>query len=135
LNWGSDARNHARDELKAKGLSDKEANAELNKRKDLADLAKKAPAGHLRRMVDPYDKSQDLTLRARSYLHSNCAQCHVEAGGGNVQMGLEVTPPRDKMRAGGDKPVHDSYGIAGARLVDPGHTERSVLLHRISHRQ
>jgi mono/diheme cytochrome c family protein len=41
-----------------------------------------------RKPVDLYDKEQDVALRARSYLHSNCAQCHVEAGGGNAQMKL-----------------------------------------------
>jgi hypothetical protein len=32
------------------------------------------------------------------------------------------------------KPVHDSYGIKDARIVAPGHPERSILLYRISHR-
>jgi hypothetical protein len=85
-------------------------------------------------MVDPYDKTQDLTLRARSYLQSNCAQCHVEAGGGNAQMELEFATKLDKMRVVNTKPVHDSYGIPDAKLIYPGHPEKSVLLHRISHR-
>jgi hypothetical protein len=32
------------------------------------------------------------------------------------------------------KPVHDAYGLKDARLVAPGHPERSVLLTRIAHR-
>ncbi len=32
------------------------------------------------------------------------------------------------------KPLHDTFGIADAKLVNPGHPEKSVLLKRISHR-
>jgi uncharacterized repeat protein (TIGR03806 family) len=85
-------------------------------------------------LVDPYDPKQDLELRARSYLHANCSQCHVEAGGGNAQMELEFTRDLREMRVIDVKPIHDSYGLPEARLVAPGHPERSVLLRRISHR-
>ena len=34
----------------------------------------------------------------------------------------------------GAKPVHDGFGLEGAKLVDPGHPERSVLLERVSKR-
>jgi uncharacterized repeat protein (TIGR03806 family) len=88
-----------------------------------------------RRLVDPYDAKQDVGLRARSYLHANCAQCHVEAGGGNAQMELEFTTPLDKTRLIDVKPLHDTFGLPDARLVAPGHPERSVLLRRISHRE
>lgn len=93
-----------------------------------------APTAKDRRLVDPYDAKQDLGLRARSYLHANCAQCHVEAGGGNAQMELEFPTPLDKMRLIDVKPLHDTFGLPDARLVAPGHPERSVLLRRISHR-
>lgn len=92
------------------------------------------PPEQYRKLVDPYDRTQEIDLRARSYLHSNCAQCHVEAGGGNSQMELEFTTPVGKMRLIDVKPVHDSYGIEDARLVAPGHPERSILLQRIAHR-
>ena len=65
---------------------------------------------------------------------NNCAICHVEAGGGNAQMELEFTTKREKTRILDVKPVHDTYGLAEARLIAPGHPERSVLLHRIAHR-
>jgi hypothetical protein len=89
---------------------------------------------NLKKLVDPYDKSQDLTARVRSYLHSNCAQCHVESGGGNAQMELEFTRTLAEMKIINVKPVHDTFGLKDARLVAPGHPERSVLLHRISQR-
>ena len=31
-------------------------------------------------------------------------------------------------------PVHDKFGLQDAKLVAPGHPERSVLLYRLSHR-
>jgi hypothetical protein len=49
-------------------------------------------------------------------------------------MELELTTARDKMNVLGVKPLHDAFGIADARIVDPGHPERSVLLERISKR-
>ena len=50
-------------------------------------------------------------------------------------MELEFTTPLDKMRVINTKPVHDTFGIKAAALVVPGHPERSVLLHRIGHRE
>lgn len=86
------------------------------------------------RLVDPYDASADLTARARSYLHANCAQCHVEAGGGNSAMELGFTTKLDKTRLIDVKPLHHTFDLPDARLVAPGSPERSVLLHRMTHR-
>jgi hypothetical protein len=49
-------------------------------------------------------------------------------------MELEFTTKREKARIIDVKPVHDTFGLPDARLISPGHPERSVLLHRISHR-
>jgi hypothetical protein len=87
-----------------------------------------------RKLVDPYDSKQSLEARVKSYLHANCAHCHVEAGGGNAQMELEFVTPLAKMRLIDAPPVHQKFDIEEARLVAPGHPERSVLLHRVSHR-
>ena len=92
------------------------------------------PPEELERLVDPYDHSASLLQRAKSYLHSNCANCHVDAGGGNSQILLEFATDLDKMKLIDAVPVHDRFGLPDARLVAPGHPERSVLLHRMSNR-
>jgi mono/diheme cytochrome c family protein len=86
------------------------------------------------RLVNPYDPRESLDARARSYLHANCAQCHVEAGGGNAQMELEYTTLPGRMRLFDVKPLHDSFGVKDARLIAPGSAERSVLVRRIANR-
>jgi glucose/arabinose dehydrogenase len=85
-------------------------------------------------LVDPYSDGSSLELRVRSYLHANCAQCHVSAGGGNSQIELNFSTPIAKAKLLGVKPVHDTFGLADARLVVPGHPERSVLLKRLKMR-
>ncbi len=85
-----------------------------------------------RRLVDPYDSMQDIALRARAYLHSNCAQCHVEAGGGNALIDLEFTTKLDKMNLIDVRAQHDAFGLKDAKLIAPARPEGSVLLHRMS---
>jgi uncharacterized repeat protein (TIGR03806 family) len=130
-----------REELQAKGLGDKELKERLEKEtaarlqgKPAVSLLLTFPPEKYRRLADPYDPKADLTARARAYLHANCAQCHVEAGGGNARMELGFTTPLDKTRVIDVKPLHDTFGLPDARLVAPGHPERSVLLQRVSHR-
>ncbi len=85
-------------------------------------------------LANPYDARQDLEARARSYLHVNCAACHVAAGGGNSRMELGFGTPREKMELIEARPQHDSFGIFNAMLVAPGDPDRSVLIRRLSHR-
>jgi glucose/arabinose dehydrogenase len=88
--------------------------------------------GEYRRLVDPYDRKQPLELRARSYLHANCAQCHVEAGGGNAQMELEFITAPEKMRVLDVKPLHHHFDGAEPRLIAPGAPERSMIYRRLA---
>lgn len=85
-------------------------------------------------LADPYDESEPLADRALSYLHSNCAQCHVAAGGGNSQMILSFGTATEKQNLINADPLHDRFGIADAKLVAPGSPERSLLLQRIARR-
>jgi uncharacterized repeat protein (TIGR03806 family) len=88
----------------------------------------------LDRLVDPSDPAADLGLRARSYLHANCSICHVEAGGGNSAMDLEINAEADEVRVIDARPVHTTFGIEDARIVAPGRPDRSVLLYRMERR-
>ncbi len=89
---------------------------------------------NLTKLVDPYDNKQDLTLRAKSWLHVNCSTCHVEAGGGNAAMELGFATALDKMRILDTKPVHSAFDLPDAKLIAPGAPERSVMLHRLGMR-
>jgi uncharacterized repeat protein (TIGR03806 family) len=94
----------------------------------------KDKAAREKHLVDPFDKSASLEARAKSYLHANCAICHVDAGGGNAQIDLEFTTPLNKMRLLDVKPLHDTFGIKDAKLIVPGDPERSILFQRIARR-
>lgn len=142
VNWYADAVEELRRQLVAEGLTAEEAAAFMaeqapapGQRQPAVSTLLSFPPEQYHALVDPYDAHQDLDRRARSYLHANCSQCHVLAGGGNSQMELEYTTPRADMRLIDVPPLHHRFGLADARLVAPGEPERSVLLLRISHRQ
>jgi uncharacterized repeat protein (TIGR03806 family) len=88
----------------------------------------------LPRLVDPSDATAPIEDRARSYLHANCASCHVEAGGGNAAINLRFDAPLERLHLVDESPTQGDLGIADARLVAPGHPERSILFHRITRR-
>jgi putative heme-binding domain-containing protein len=91
----------------------------------------KSPAEYAH-LVNPYDEQASLDARARSYLHANCSQCHVEAGGGNSAIVLEFNRKSPATNLFTLPPKHDKFGLTGAELVAPGDPNRSVLLYRIS---
>lgn len=139
IDWAGESRNRLREDLKKSGLDDKvvgEKLAGLNTAQDQRGSVRSSLLSfsndRYQKLANPYDSSADLDSRARSYLHSNCAICHVEAGGGNAQMQLEFSTLREKMKLIDEVPVHDKFGLQDARLIAPGHPERSVLLHRVS---
>ncbi len=141
-NYHGDTTAAMRKELEAAGLKEQQIGERIAAATDTR--GQRGPVGttsmlaqdpaNIQRLVDPYDRSQPLDLRARSYLHANCSQCHVEAGGGNAQMDLEFTTARDKVKVFDVRPVHHTFGIADARLVAPGDPARSVLLQRVARR-
>ena len=88
----------------------------------------------LPKLVDPYDETLSLELRARSYLHANCASCHVPAGGGNASIELSYQTPNAKMGVFETSPRHQDFGIMDAKIIASGNPDRSVLLQRIVRR-
>ena len=142
LPYADEFKASVREGAKAKGVQDKEADAAADREASArerrgAEGKEEMLASALRRylrLADPADAKADLAARARSYLASNCAQCHVMAGGGNAQIELGFATPLKEMKLVDVKPQHHTFGLPEARLIAPGHPERSVLLHRISHR-
>jgi uncharacterized repeat protein (TIGR03806 family) len=86
----------------------------------------------LARLADFNDKSQPVDVRARSYLHSNCAHCHMKWGGGNAEFKLLSTIPLKDMGIVNVSPAHGSFDLKDARLIVPGAPERSVIYHRMA---
>ncbi|MBL8809071.1 MAG: PQQ-dependent sugar dehydrogenase [Planctomycetaceae bacterium] len=92
------------------------------------------PVDELTKLVNPFDETHDIAVRARSYLHANCYNCHIEAGGGNSQFSAEFTATPDQQKLLGARPVHNAFSLPDAALIQPAHPESSVLFHRISQR-
>ncbi|MBL8816793.1 MAG: PQQ-dependent sugar dehydrogenase [Planctomyces sp.] len=92
------------------------------------------PADQLERLVDPFDETQPLESRARSYLHANCSNCHIEAGGGNSAFSIEFNTKPEQARLIDATPVHQRFAIEDAKVVASGSPARSILYHRINRR-
>lgn len=88
--------------------------------------------GSSARLVNPHDDKAELELRARSWLHANCASCHREHGGGSVPLMVNAEMPASEMRAIDEKLTRGDYGMSDARVIAPGLPGSSVLLHRIA---
>lgn len=89
----------------------------------------------LPKLADPYDATQDLTERARAYLHSNCSVCHQPAGGGNASMDLRYQVALEQCGLINETPRHLNFEIPDAKLVSPGNPGESVLLRRVATRE
>lgn len=85
----------------------------------------------LPRLYDYNDEKVDLPQRARSYLHANCAICHMKWGGGNAEFLLLYTAPLADLGILNVKPAHGAFGVADARLLVPGQPERSLIYTRM----
>jgi len=141
VNWSSEMTSHLRNDLQREGKTRSEIDEQLrqwtatrDQREPVLSSLLFQPPERYPRLADPYDRAESLDARARSYLHANCAHCHVEAGGGNAQMQLEFTTPLSQMKVVGEVPLHHKFDLPDARLIAPGAPDRSVLYHRLAHR-
>lgn len=91
--------------------------------------AEKEPA-----IPDPHGSDKfTLDQRARGYVHANCAHCHrFGGGGGAVLLELDAFKPLKETMAFDAKPRQGDFGLADARIIAPGHPERSVLYYRMA---
>jgi uncharacterized repeat protein (TIGR03806 family) len=96
-------------------------------------FSNKAPAAaELPKLADYDDATQPVEVRSRSYLHSNCAHCHIKWGGGNAEFKLLATLPLEEMGIVNVPPAHGNFGKKDAKLLVPGRPDQSILLHRMN---
>jgi uncharacterized repeat protein (TIGR03806 family) len=77
------------------------------------------------------DETANINLRARSYLHSNCSNCHRANGPTPVNIDLHFATAFAATRTCNIPPVAGDLGISNAQLIAPGEPARSVLLERM----
>lgn len=92
------------------------------------------PVPSLPRLVNPADVNETLEKRVRSYLHANCANCHVKEGGGNSKIVLSYNRAIDKTGLLNQTPLHGAFGLLDAKLIKPGFPLQSVLVERLRRR-
>lgn len=83
---------------------------------------------------DPYGAAGTLAERARSYLHTNCSQCHRPGSGTPSNMDLRFSTALAATNACDALPQAGDLGIVNARLIAFGAADRSVLLARMNRR-
>ena len=83
-------------------------------------------------VVSTENLDSSLTQRARSYLHVNCAHCHLPDGPTSSPMDLRLTTPFASA-AICNAPITrpENAHRSDALLVAPGDSQRSFLLHRM----
>jgi uncharacterized repeat protein (TIGR03806 family) len=77
------------------------------------------------------DVQATVEQKARSYLHTNCSNCHQPDGPTPVTLDLRFTTSLAQMNACNQTPTAGDVGIVGAKLIAPGDPSRSVLLKRM----
>ncbi|MEM1433785.1 MAG: Calx-beta domain-containing protein [Pseudomonadota bacterium] len=101
---------------------------------DLLTVDVPEPVSALPALVDPFDSGESLEARARAYLHTNCASCHVTGGGTPVDLNLDYRVPLSATQTCDVVPQNGTLGISNARLSAPGDAARSVLVARVNRR-
>ena len=90
------------------------------------------PAGQYAALVDPYDPSSgSLDLRARSYLETNCANCHRPGGPTALDMDLRAGIEIGAMNTHGILASAGNLGIPEAKRIDPFASDSSVVYQRM----
>jgi uncharacterized repeat protein (TIGR03806 family) len=81
---------------------------------------------------NPTGTAGTLNERARSYLHTNCSQCHRPNGPTTSNMDLRYSTPLASTNACDVVPGLGDLGIGNARLIAPGAADRSVMPARMN---
>jgi uncharacterized repeat protein (TIGR03806 family) len=88
---------------------------------------------HSPRMPSYRDPEVSAELRARSFMHANCAHCHnPSTAAGQLPFDLRFETPLYRMAFCDQPAERASFGLPDPKLVDPGHADQSIALIRTS---
>ncbi len=85
---------------------------------------------HYPRLANITNSAAAPEFRVRSYLDANCSMCHRPGGAGAFFDARFDTPLKKQNLING--PVANQLGIAGAKVIVPGDTNKSILFYRVS---
>ena len=88
-------------------------------------------ASQFKKYVSLSDKTQTLEKRVKSYLASNCVQCHQPDSPARSHMDFRFKTPVEFMNVIGQKPNAGDMNMPDALLVKPGKKESSILWLRL----
>lgn len=88
----------------------------------------------LPQLADPFDATADLAARARSYLHANCAHCHLPGGPAPTTIDLRFETAWTATGLCNANPQNGDLGVPNARLVRPGSADESITWLRAAMR-
>jgi len=91
----------------------------------------KAPAA-LPKLAALDDVTASPELRVRSYLDVNCAACHHPGGPSRGNFDARFITPLAKQNVVDGLPAAGDLGLPGARVILPGHPEKSLMLQRLT---
>ncbi len=105
-------------------------NNQLDLMSDLGYFESEIDSEQASRLYALSDQSASVEQRARSYLHSNCSNCHRPGAQGGF-MDLRFDTPLSNTNICDVAPTDGDLGVNDARRVAPGDASRSVLLLRM----
>ena len=87
----------------------------------------------LPKLVRPDDTAASLEARARSYLHGNCAHCHMPGGYNSTEVDIDLRSELDiaDARLCGQPIRHEIFSRDGTLVIDPGNLANSNLYQRM----
>jgi glucose/arabinose dehydrogenase len=87
---------------------------------------------HVPKLAALDDASATPELRVRSYLDVNCATCHRPGGPSRGNFDARLLTSLDDQKLINGELVAGDIGIPGARVIVPGHPEKSVMFQRLT---
>jgi uncharacterized repeat protein (TIGR03806 family) len=87
---------------------------------------------HLPAMPSYRDAEVPTELRARSFMHANCAHCHnPSTAAGQLPFDLRFETPFSRMAFCNQPAERHSFELPDPKLIEPGHADQSVAQLRI----